>query len=303
MATPIRVTAKEWLDKWFPIIPKDGKSGLQGQRSDILKNEFRYFTNLTHDQIIAKWKAGDPMTTCKDFTRRYCQEVLGIDGTIGNIDPVSVKNYLQGEGKSHAWVDSDRTRVPEVGDICYWKNAQGQNTHVNISHHMVMGVYTDDLDNPYIPKVEVWYTVDGGQDHKPPKFKLEESFAWIRGLPRPYHPPLGTDIQIDKGYSPDLLWGWVSLDLYFYWPDPSQFDPEKFASQQAANDDPTRSLWRSQDGPKVHPDAPEGAGGPGYFCSAGTLSADPFKHGLPHPLAPDARYTDPLKTGKGGKFA
>lgn len=48
--------------------------------------------------------------------------------------------------------------------------------------------------------------------------------------------------------------------------------------------------WRNEKGAFVHPDAPGGGAGPGYFCSAGSVgeTTDPFS-AFPHPDSPAGR--------------
>jgi hypothetical protein len=54
----------------------------------------------------------------------------------------------------------------------------------------------------------------------------------------------------------------------------------------------TGSLWLNGDGEVVHPDAPRGGGGRGFFRRAGCLFAEAFV--LPHPKSAAARTLDPL---------
>jgi len=53
---------------------------------------------------------------------------------------------------------------------------------------------------------------------------------------------------------------------------------------------PKSDPWSGWDG-QSHPNAPSGGGGPGRFKTAGSLGTNPANwHGVPHPLAPAARY-------------
>jgi hypothetical protein len=54
------------------------------------------------------------------------------------------------------------------------------------------------------------------------------------------------------------------------------------------------SLWLNQDGDLIHPNAPDGGGGPGFFRGAVALNTDPFSDDLPHPSSPAGRNLDPL---------
>jgi hypothetical protein len=69
---------------------------------------------------------------------------------------------------------------------------------------------------------------------------------------------------------------------------------EHFKAQQQSRIDAPGSLWLTEAGQVVHPEAPAGSGGPGDFRLAAPLDADAFHHGLPHPWASAARTLDPL---------
>ncbi len=57
---------------------------------------------------------------------------------------------------------------------------------------------------------------------------------------------------------------------------------------------PHGSLWLNPEGDVVHPDAPKGGGGPGFFRASGPLYADSSEGELPHPRSPAARTLDPV---------
>jgi hypothetical protein len=294
MTTLARYNVTQWLKKNFPLDDIKGS-----KQSNFLLNSFTEFTNRTHQQYIDSWKAGNlGDTSCKDFSRKYCQE-NGIAGDVGNVDKPTVKKYLKDHNLSYAWVDSRPDNVPGAGDICYWREIN----HVGISYGADIGPPTDmDWQNL---DVLVWYTVEGGQDKQITKtitgedgvkrtvIDENQSFAWVKWKKYPDQQPMLGGLKTNP-YRSDLLAGWVCIDRYFYGSDPKKWPdlPESVLQGGIFPGDP--SLWLNQDGP-------DGAGGPGYFSSAGTLFADPFKHDPPHPLAPATRYLDPLKVGKGGK--
>src|SRR5689334_3776688 len=59
-----------------------------------------------------------------------------------------------------------------------------------------------------------------------------------------------------------------------------------------------RNLWKNTDGDTVHPNAPNGGGGKGYFKSAAPFRTDlDFTSDLPHPFSPVGRNTVPQSDG------
>lgn len=276
--TPKRKEATEWLTRHFPR--ETGQ-----KRSDILKDGFREFTNHPHAYFIEQWKANSKETSCKDFTIRYCN-IIGMAGELGGWNAKKCLNRLD---KSYAWVDSTPNNVPEIGDICFWSNG----FHVGVSMGADIGMPTDSQWSTL--EVTTWYSVEGGQDQiiRDGKGNLVEnrSFAWVKWKKYPDSKPALGGIPTPR-YAPSMLQGWISLDRYFYGDDP-EYWPD--LANIALQDELGEELWVNREGEIVHPNAPDGAGGPGYFCSAGSLATDPFKHGLPHPLSPTSRYIDPLK--------
>jgi hypothetical protein len=81
----------------------------------------------------------------------------------------------------------------------------------------------------------------------------------------------------------------ITVGPPFSTPQPSRTNPSPQVKQAVS------SPWTNIDGQLVHPDAPAGGGGPGYFRTAGIPSGDESPVNLPDPWSPAAMSLDPLE--------
>jgi hypothetical protein len=82
--------------------------------------------------------------------------------------------------------------------------------------------------------------------------------------------------------------GWIDLDLYF----------AGASGGQKSTSGKTGSLWLNEDGDIVHPDAPQGSGGKGFFRAGNAARGLALRDGLPNPWSPAGSRLDPLAIQK-----
>jgi hypothetical protein len=166
----------------------------------------------------------------------------------------------------HAWVAATDKVKPQKGDIV---KTTGEHVFVSL-----------DFD-----KDGKWETVQGGQGG--PKYESKEPYSLIEKESRDFVARIVRD-----AYDASKLEGWIDLELFVG--TPSQ-PPGPNPAPQHTDRGATGRLWLNAHGEVVHRDAPIGGGGRGYFRCAGSLFADTFVDGLPHPWAPGTRRLDPLE--------
>jgi hypothetical protein len=271
MASEKRIEAMVWL-----------LSRVDQKPVTSLMPAFEQLTGLTHQGLMDNWQANLEgkstfMTSCNAFVIQYSHGIQ-LPSKYVSFDISDIKKRLADDSKSHAWVDSADGMAPDSGDICIW--AEGQH----------MGICTQAksvLDSGYVDGE--WYTIEGGQNHR---VLINPTPLDDKGKPAPTIDRKKSYDSIKwKKYSTFLasrLHGWIDIDKYFHGP---TGDPEFKPKTEARN-----RQWISRDGEIVHPDAPGGSGGLGYFAVNRTLPEDPFTPGqLPHPRSPEGRLVDPLK--------
>jgi len=284
MPSAKREKALKWVDDNIP----------EGQeiKSNDPSSRFTELTGLTHGGIMDNWQAwadrghkGPFLTCCNGFVIQYCV-FMGLPIDLVQFDAQDIRNYLGSEKvkKSYAWVDPTTQICPSAGDIMIWR---GQ--------HVGIALYADLVGDDAGVRLTSLSTVEGGQNHlvwvqkqDPVDNKLKDTNEVDRNksydrIKRKRYPDPRNDPP-NKSYSGDKLQGWADIDLFFYGP---------LGEQETDEGRVISSLWFNHDGKVVHPDAPDGGGGPGYFCNAGPLYGDAFGKGLPHPFSPAAQNLDP----------
>jgi hypothetical protein len=262
MADDIRAKAKAYIDQAVPVgqvITSDG--GTAGK--------FKTITGLGHEDLVAAWKTQEGKLIKDKATLTSCNSFVGIYSRSIGLDYLGVFDFaviLKKLKKEHAWVVATADVRPKYGDIVRHKAF-----HVDIALDFVG---------------DKWNTVDGGQGG--PQYGKDEEDDQGRKIVGKLIG--GHDIvkRVERTYDATKLQGWVDLELYL------GASAQPPTPQQPTDNGATGDLWLNEDGDVIHPDAPDGGGGPGYFRSAGILCGDPFADGLPHPWSPAARYLDPL---------
>ena len=286
----IRTEAKKWIEDNMPPFGQD-------VYSDLHKKKFYDLTNVTHEELVAQWKTreGKPpaerrnvplRTTCNEFVARFS---LGIG--LENLGRFDIKQHLEKVGKKYAWIsasDSSQPR-PRFGDIFFAKG-----THVGVS-----------LDFAE----DIWYTAEGGQggpvydDRGVPGKGIAPTYKLIGGhdiVKRKMHPD-PKNAPPTGPFDRSKLDGWVDIELFAAKPASQTVEGAVDRLQQQLGP------WINMDGGVVHPDAPNGGRGPGYFRAPGSVRTTPFglpeleprrpgipADRLPNPWSPAMTGLDPL---------
>ena len=279
MANDIRGKARDWLDKAVLITDKQPQAVLIYSDGSTAV-QFAAITNVTQTELEENWKAQagkkpprQCLTSCNGFVGCYARSIGLLDqpgfskkeGLGIFYDPLV--QFLKRHNKQDSWVPASEDIRPLPGDIVWFKG-----THVGVSI---------DFDG------EAWITEEGGQ-----------------GGPKPYgsapeyeYNPGGHDLvkrRNDRRYVITDLRGWLDIER-FTASETETADADEPADDGVASNvcdgGASECLWLTVEGKVVHPDAPAGGGGPGYFCCAGTLFGFPFfDEELLHPWAPAARH-------------
>ncbi len=225
------------------------------------------FTDLTREdlggfptmqaKLEANWKKpGQFMTTCLSFVLTYAKH-LGYQmkfpgGFMASFEvATALARCDMGTPGKPRFVDKSHAWVPFGG-----KKRPGYGDVVLFKHNdnenhigISLGVAAD---------TDSWETAESGQGGPALKHDAIEKFT--------------------QQYLSRAHLGWVDIDLYFN-------GPPKPQGPQGT----TGSLWINDERRLVHPNAPDGGGGPGYFRHAGVYAPDDGTHGLPHPSSPASR--------------
>lgn len=269
--TPAGQTPRERAKTY---LAKVNKTEIRSDNDAALFNEL---TKQTHEKLMANWLTGGYQTCCIDFVCVYAAK-LGID-IIGPIPKAqynkNTDGYFQLEetlkkaGLSHCFVSAKTPGAkPKYGDIL---------------RHVAFHV---DVCTGWVG--EKMYRIQGGNSSHPrhPKDKdgnkiegypLEEDKVKIR---KEYDNVMKMTPKTD--YDSKAILGWLDIDKYF-----------GATSPEITVDEKTGSLWRNRNNELVHPDAPSGGGGPGFFRYAGSTGGEFLD--FPHPDSAAARTLDPLE--------
>lgn len=249
------------------------KVGQDEIRSDRDAAKFSEVTNgVTHKILQEDWLAGGHRTVCIDFVCWYAAQ-MKIDilssipanqrkpKTDGFFD---LENTLHKAGLGYAFVrPTDPMAVPHFGDILRHKKF-----HVDICGGFMawtcmryQGGNSSHPRNPMPSEAEI--------------LKEYDNVMYV-------HPKDKNGDDVD--YDPDSLLGWLDIAKYFAGP------------PAAPESGKTGSLWMNRNNDLVHPDAPSGSGGQGFFRHAGYTGSD--SSDLPHPDSAAARTLDPLELAR-----
>jgi hypothetical protein len=170
-----------------------------------------------------------------------------------------LKNSLSKIKKDYAWMPATEDARPQCGDIL---------RHTAFHVDVALGFDGD-----------VLLRAAGGQSSHPrPKADVSDEYdvvKRVRGL---------------GPYDSQKLQGWLDIEKFF--------GACPGSLPQTTDAGKTGRLWLNGNGDVVHPDAPLGVGGPGFFRAAGPLSATAYDDFLPHPQSAVAGTLDPLRIQK-----
>jgi hypothetical protein len=251
----IRDKAKKILDR----VPVTGE--VRSDRDPVL---FQKLTGgVTHEVLMEDWKKGGIRTVCIDFVCWYAGQ-MGID-IISSIPRESrnpkvdgffaLKETLVKCGKGYAFVAATKD-APLPQCGDILRHGKGA-FHVDVA----LG-----FDG------NVLLRAAGGQSSHPrPSDDVSKEYDNVKR------------VRGSAQYDFSNLQGWLDIEKFFG-PPPEAPDGGK-----------TGLLWFNGTGDVVHPDAPVGGGGPGFFRAASPLCAIAYYDFLPHPHSPTARTLDPRR--------
>jgi hypothetical protein len=232
-------------------------------RSDLNPALFKKLTGgVTQEILMENWKSGGIRTVCIDFVCWYARE-MGID-IISSIPPKLRNPKVDG---FFALQETLTKCGKGYAYVAATKDGPRPECGDILRHgkgafHVDVAVGFDD---------KVLLRAAGGQSSHPrPKSDVSKEYdnvLRVRG----------------KGpYDFSNLQGWLDIEKFF-------------SAVEVPDRSKTGSLWFNESGDVVHPDAPAGGGGRGFFRAASPLCATEYYDHLPHPHSSVIRTLDPSR--------